>query len=267
MSRKEEDPQLAKKVEPQSRHLRIELIGPIASGKSTFAGLLGERWGVKPIPENFEGNPHLDPFYNSGEPQKYALASQMWFLLAKISQMKVCEGEFTEIFETGLKMDNLFSETLFKMDVLDSREIQLYREISKALEENAGIYPSDLHIVLNAPADILFERVKERGRGLESGVTQEYLGHLSASVSEWVLQNRGRFNILEIDSNYYNFARPDEVQGELLSRIESTLAQMLTGRGIGSDGKKLILPSFTPAPRMAGYDLPPGLPPKQKVFQ
>lgn len=255
-----------KEQESQTRHLRIGIIGPIGSGKSTLADVLGARWGVTPIHENFQENPHLDDFYNSENPP--FLASQLWFLQAKISSLRKHRGEQLEIWDPALEMDFLYSRTLHLMGALSDAEYETYQGIAEALAFERKIFEPDLFIVVNAPTQILIERINQRAREIEKAIDPNYVRVLSETVSQWIIEEKGRKQIFEINSDYYNFAEPGEHQKELIARIESTLAAMHLSSPQGKDGANLIFPSFFSTPgRTVTNDIPPGLPPEQKVLR
>ena len=56
------------KINNNSDHVRIEICGGIASGKTTFAVLLNSL-GYDPVYENFQSNPFWEAFYTV--PEKY----------------------------------------------------------------------------------------------------------------------------------------------------------------------------------------------------
>lgn len=235
-----------KKQEPQSRHLRIGIIGPIGSGKTTLAEILGQRWGATVFHENFQENPHLDDFYNSENPP--VLASQLWFLQAKISKLSKHRGEQLEIWDPALEMDLLYSRTLHLTGALTDAEYKTYQEMAEALTFERKIFEPDLFIVVNASVELLVERIRGRSREIERAIDPNYIGRLSETVHRWTIEERGRKNIFQVDSGHYNFAEPGEHQKELIARIESTLAAMYLSSPQGQDGSKLIFPSFsTPA--------------------
>jgi deoxyadenosine/deoxycytidine kinase len=65
--------------------LHIEVCGGIASGKTTFAGLM-TRIGLKPVFEEFRTNPFWQAFYF--DPAKYAFETEITFMLQHYHQIK-----------------------------------------------------------------------------------------------------------------------------------------------------------------------------------
>lgn len=73
--------------EVKNRHLRIGLMGIPASGKTTLAEKLQEKWGdISMINERPEANPYLRSFYLA-DPKRWAFHSQFWFAEDKISML------------------------------------------------------------------------------------------------------------------------------------------------------------------------------------
>lgn len=66
--------QIIKEISSQSRPLRIEVCGGIASGKTSIATLIN-RIGIKSIFENFKINPFWEAFYS--DPINYAFETEI----------------------------------------------------------------------------------------------------------------------------------------------------------------------------------------------
>ena len=61
----------------------------------------------------------------------------------------------------------------------------------------------DLIIYLKASTDTLIGRIKNRNRGYEKDMNQEYLHKLNIYYKRWFSQNLD-YNVLEIDTNNFN---------------------------------------------------------------
>jgi len=71
------------------RHIAIE--GNIGAGKTTLAKLLAERLHARFIPEQFEDNSFLLPFYE--DPKRYGLTVELSFLEERFRQMREAAGK------------------------------------------------------------------------------------------------------------------------------------------------------------------------------
>jgi deoxyadenosine/deoxycytidine kinase len=118
-------------------------------------------------------NPFLDRFYREGG--RHALPTQLFFLLHRARQLtELGEGDLfhpTLVADFLMQKDRLFAEI-----TLDANELQLYDQIYAKLAINTPT--PDLVVYLQAPADVLFERIRRRGIASEQHITQDYLAAL-----------------------------------------------------------------------------------------
>jgi deoxyguanosine kinase len=153
------------------RHIVVE--GPIGVGKTSLARRLGEDFGAELVLEGPEANPFLERFYR--DPRGVALPTQLFFLFQRVEQVKAMRQSdmFSPVRVTDflLEKDPLFAEVN-----LDPDEFHLYRQVWNHLSVDAP--DPDLVIYLQAPADVLLERVRRRNIPWEQEITREYLGRL-----------------------------------------------------------------------------------------
>lgn len=89
-----------------SRGRYISVEGPIGVGKTTLARRLRESFGAKLLLEDPEGCPFLPRFYQ--DPERYALPTQLHFLLARCRQQEQLSEE--GVPAAGLVADYLFAK-------------------------------------------------------------------------------------------------------------------------------------------------------------
>jgi len=244
-----------------SRHLRIGIIGSIASGKTEIARLLGSRWlESEHIEECYGDNPYLKDFYEN--PHENSFSSQFWFLEQKIRQLSVLEGKKTEIIDPSLEMDRIYAQTQNSIGWMNPDEWNLYQDWFDTLVAEKKIARPDYYLVVNAPQEVLLSRVEERikkgGRDFERWILErypEYLVKLSGNVKSWRLENRN-LPILEIDTGHCDFSWVDRRE-ELLNRIDSHIALWLSQNAFGDDNVRLMAPKY-PNPNVGTYDHVPG---------
>ncbi len=210
-----------------SRHLRIGIIGVIASGKSELSKLLNNYLkNSKRIEELFGINPYLADFYSY--PEKFSFKSQSWFLKQKTLQLSKLKTEGIEIIDPSLEMDKLYARTQYLMGWMKKEEWKKYRLLYNRLINTKKLTHPDLYIITKAPHKVLLKRIKERikkgGRNFEKWIIEKYpiyLTKLSESVDLWKKQNK-KLNLMLIDTSKYDFSQ--KVQREkLLRKIEKKI--------------------------------------------
>ena len=125
-------------------------------------------------------NPFLDRFYAEGASQ--ALPTQLFFLLHRARQVADMPGN--DLLDRMLVADFMIEkDDLFARLTLDSEELELYQQIHQSLK----IQPPkpDLVIYLQAPAQVLQQRVFRRGFDFESSIDVAYLDALADGYAEF----------------------------------------------------------------------------------
>jgi deoxyadenosine/deoxycytidine kinase len=153
------------------RYIVIE--GPIGVGKTSLAKRLAEDFGGDLLLEGAEENPFLERFYRN--PRHAALPTQLFFLFQRARQMQ--ELRQSDMFSPVRVGDFLLEkDRLFAQLTLDDDELNLYEQIYANLTLDAP--RPDLVIYLQAPVEVLLERVKKRGRNFERFIETNYLERL-----------------------------------------------------------------------------------------
>lgn len=160
------------------RFLVIE--GPIGVGKTTLAKLLAESLGSDMLLEQAEANPFLPKFY-AGE-KNAALATQLFFLLQRAQQLQQLRQNdlFADIRIADFLIDK---DRLFAEVTLGADEIALYEQVYQHL--TLDVPQPDLVIYLQAPTNVLLERINKRGIAAEQSITRDYLNRLNTAYSRF----------------------------------------------------------------------------------
>lgn len=191
----------------------IVVEGPIGAGKTSLATRLSERFRTRLLLENADANPFLPNFYK--DPPRYALPTQLFFLFQRADQIKDLSQR--ELFATPTVADFLLAkDALFARLNLDDDEFALYQQIYQHIHPRTST--PDLVIYLQAPADVLLERVRKRNIAYERGISTEYLDRLSASYSEFFYSYNAS-PLLIVNSENLNFVEDDAHFEILIERI------------------------------------------------
>lgn len=161
-----------------ARYPHIVIEGPIGSGKTTLARSLADRYAADLLLENAAANPFLPRFYQ--DVQRYALPTQLFFLFQRAEQL--AELAQRDLFAQATIADFfLEKDPIFARLNLDEEAFALYRQIYQHLQLKAPT--PDLVIYLQAPVEVLAERVAQRNIGYEQEISKEYLGRLADAYS------------------------------------------------------------------------------------
>jgi len=160
------------------RYIVVE--GPIGVGKTSLARRLAERLNAGTMLEEPEANPFLPGFYQ--DPKRHALSTQLFFLFQRVNQ--VAELKQHDLFGKLTIADFLLEkDPLFARITLDDAEFQLYTQIYQHVKVQAP--QPDLVIYLQAPIELLMERIQRRGIKMERAISEDYLRKLTTSYTQF----------------------------------------------------------------------------------
>jgi deoxyguanosine kinase len=198
------------------RHIVVE--GPIGVGKTSLAKRLAQSFNYEMLLEQSEANPFLDRFYH--DPRQHALATQLFFLFQRAQQLQQLRQN--DLFEPVRVADFLIEkDRLFAKMNLDADEYQLYEKVYQHLTLDAPT--PDLVIYLQAPADVLMQRIHRRGIAAEQLIEEQYLTKLITIYTEF-FHYYDKSTLLVVNSTDVNFVKSDEDYALLLRHIRSMRA-------------------------------------------
>ena len=194
-------------------HIAIE--GTIGVGKTSLAGILGDRLEAKLILEEFEENPFLVEFYKDSD--RFAFQTQLFFLLSRYRQQQQLQQ--TDLFTKTLISDYMFvKDRLFAALNLDDKEMSLYNTVARILEKNVA--SPDMVIFLQSDTDRLMQNIKLRGREYEKLIDWKYIDALNQMYNEYFF----RYNdspLLIINTNDIDFVNNKTDLEEIIEIIRT----------------------------------------------
>lgn len=152
----------------------IAVEGPIGVGKTTLAKRLAVSFNYDTLLERAQDNPFLSRFY--AKERNSALPTQLFFLFQRVQQIN--DLRQNDMFEPVRVSDFLIEkDKLFAEVTLDQQALDLYNQVYAHLTFEAP--KPDLVIYLQAPTDVLLERVEKRGIAEEQAIDADYLHQLN----------------------------------------------------------------------------------------
>jgi len=184
----------------------IVVEGPIGVGKTSLVNRLADSLACPSLLERAEDNPFLERFYQDA--RSAAFPAQLHFLFQRSRQLEQLKQR--DLFASRLVADFLFDkDRLFAELNLAREELALYDEVYSRLAMEAP--QPDLVVYLQAPVDVLMQRVRKRGRGAEKALSADYLARLSAAYTRFfyfydqapvLIVNAGEINPLDSEEDY-----------------------------------------------------------------
>lgn len=193
-------------LKPDSLPRYIAVEGPIGVGKTSLTKRLASSLNYETFLEAPERNPFLERFYQNRK--QAALQTQLFFLFERARQIQeLRQGDMFEpvrVADFLLEKDRLFAEIN-----LDSDEMVLYEKIYQHLTIDTPA--PDLVIYLQAPVDVLLNRIQNRGIAAEQNIERSYLDQLVDAYTEFfhyydqsslLIVNAAEIDLVNNDQDY-----------------------------------------------------------------
>jgi len=178
----------------------IGIAGIIGAGKTTLATALGSHLGLEVHYEPVIDNEYLDDFYR--DTKRYSFAMQIYLLNRRFQQHQeiIWKGR-GGVQDRTIYEDAIFAKTLRDMDLMDPRDYETYVNLFRNLS-NFMCRPNFI-IYLDVTPEKSMERIQERSRGCETGITLEYLTRLRSGYEEFIGEVSRVVPVLRVHWNEY----------------------------------------------------------------
>lgn len=199
----------------------ILVAGNIGAGKTSITEKLGEQLGWRTGYESVADNPYLPDFYaNMGQ---WSFHLQVFFLGHRADQhLLTAAQEGSAILDRSIYEDFfIFSRALRQLGNMNERDYQAYKRVFDLVTRS--LPAPDLLIYLWAPVETLIERIRSRGREIESGISADYLALLETFYDEW-LKDFDLCPVLTIRSHDLNFVDNPKDLEIVIERINQALS-------------------------------------------
>ena len=164
----------------EAAHRYIVVEGPIGVGKTSLVRRLCSSLSAQAVLEQAGENPFLERFYRN--PRAGALPTQLYFLFQRAQQLAALNQQ--DLFAPVRVSDYLLAkDRLFARVTLDEAEYGLYEQVYQKLDIQAQ--QPDLVVYLQAPVDVLMERIAKRGIDYEKQIERSYLERLNEAYARF----------------------------------------------------------------------------------
>jgi deoxyadenosine/deoxycytidine kinase len=199
----------------------IVVAGNIGVGKTSLTERIGARLGWTTGYESVSDNPYLSDFY--ADMKSWSFHLQIYFLGHRARQYLDLAGDSRSvILDRSIYEDAyIFARALYHLGNLNERDYMSYRRLFELV---VGSLPApNLLIYLKAPADVLMERIRRRARGMETGISAEYLSLLDSFYDEW-LASFDLCPVLTIRTDNLDYVHQPQALDVVLDRIQDKLS-------------------------------------------
>ena len=161
----------------------IVVEGPIGVGKTSLARRLARSFDSELLLEGADENPFLERYYK--KPGEAALPTQLFFLFQRARQIQELRQQ--DLFQPVRVADFLIEkDRLFAELTLTPDEFDLYEQVYANMTIDAPV--PDLVIYLQAPVDVLLQRINKRGIEAERKISAAYLQRLVDGYTSFFYQ-------------------------------------------------------------------------------
>lgn len=199
----------------------IIMAGNIGAGKTSLTDRIGGRLGYQTAFESVSDNPYLADFYASM--QSWSFHLQVFFLGHRARQyLELSSSPQSAILDRSIYEDaHIFARALHHLGNLSERDYLSYRTVFDLVVSR--LPAPDLLIYLKAPVPVLVERIRRRGRSIESGISADYLTLLDSFYEDW-MHTFDVCPVLTIRSDDLDFVHDPNHLDIVVQRIQEKLA-------------------------------------------
>lgn len=201
----------------------ITMAGNIGSGKTTAAKILSQHFGWELFDEPVIDNPFLREYY--ADMRRWSLTLQMEFLIRRVEHHELIETVPKScVQDRSLYEDpEIFAKYLHGLGNMSDNELKLYFEYFDRL--NKKLIRPDLIIYLHVDnIQTLLNRIRQRGRKEEQGISAEFLQGLGGYYVSFpnVCRNKWGVNAVTFNVSKTDIRNPDGRE-KFLNLIERSL--------------------------------------------
>jgi deoxyadenosine kinase len=202
----------------------IGIAGIIGAGKSTLATALGEHLNLPVYYEPVADNEYLADFY--ADTAKYAFQTQIYLLNRRFQQhQEIIWRGGGGVQDRTIYEDAVFAKTLVDQNLMDERDYRTYLQLFKHMS-NFMCRPNVI-VFLDLSPESSMERINQRNRGVESGISMEYLHSLHREYETFISNISRTIPVIKVSWEKYRnveemaaVIEKEYLQGSFLREVE-----------------------------------------------
>ena len=161
----------------------IAISGLIGAGKSTLATHLGKRLGLPVYYEPVADNEYLEEFYKDMKTMSFQY--QIYLFNRRFEQhQQIIWSKEGGVQDRTIYEDSVFCAMLHESGLMTDREYKIYCDLFANMS-NFMRRPNFI-VHLDVTPEESMERIKERARGCETGITLDYLRNLHRHYEKFI---------------------------------------------------------------------------------
>jgi deoxyadenosine kinase len=191
---------------PRSEHLQnlfIGIAGMIGAGKSTLATALGAHLGIDVYHEPVDDNEYLADFYR--DTARYSFATQIYLLNRRFQQHQeiIWKGR-SAVQDRTIYEDSIFAKMLVRLGLMEERDYRTYTQLFRHMSH--FMCRPNVIVYLDVKPERSMERIRLRSRGVESGISMEYLVALYQGYEEFLAEIGRLIPVIRVDYDRFGTA-------------------------------------------------------------
>jgi deoxyadenosine/deoxycytidine kinase len=213
--------------------LVLAIAGMVGAGKTTLTRALAARFGLQLALESVDAdNPWLDRFYDGADGmRRHAIHLQLHFLATRFQSVRKMRGIGGAwiLDRTWYEDAEIFARGLFEQGIMSADEWSLYQRLYTELLHAPAARPPRLLIYLDAPAEVLLQRIATRGRPKERDTPADYWVTLHGRYERWIAGFR-HCPVMRLDVRDYDLLSDptgiDAIARRVRQQLEPELPQV-----------------------------------------
>jgi len=176
--------------------LFIGIAGMIGAGKSTLATTLGQHLDMPVYFEPVADNEYLADFYR--DTRRYCFATQIYLLNRRFQQhQEIIWRGGGGVQDRTIYEDAVFARMLVNIGLMDERDYRTYLSLFRHMS-NFMCRPNVI-VYLDVKPERSLERIRLRGRDVESGISLDYLTALYDEYERFIGDISRNIPVIRVD--------------------------------------------------------------------